>query len=146
MADKPDLEIVRVFDAPRERVWKEWTDPEAFADWYGGEHADMVPESVEMDVREGGAWKGTMNAERGEIFWAGEYLEVDEPERLVFTVTDQPDSDERDVVTVVLKDLGDDGTEMVMQQSGGHMPPEGYERAKQGWGTFFDRMDARLSG
>ena len=28
--------ITRVFDAPRERVWKEWTEPERFADWFGG--------------------------------------------------------------------------------------------------------------
>jgi uncharacterized protein YndB with AHSA1/START domain len=145
MTDKPDLEIVRVFDAPRERVWKEWTDPAAFADWYGGTHADVDPESVEMDLREGGAWKATMRAERGEIFWAGEYVEISEPERLVLTVTDQPDEPEYDVVTVVLKDVGDGRTEMTMQQSGGHMPPEGYERAKQGWGSFFDRMDERLA-
>jgi uncharacterized protein YndB with AHSA1/START domain len=28
------IEITRVFDAPRERVWKEWTEPERFADWF----------------------------------------------------------------------------------------------------------------
>ena len=32
-----------------------------------------------------------------------------------------------------------------MTQTGGHMPPEGYERAKQGWGGFFDRMAERLA-
>jgi uncharacterized protein YndB with AHSA1/START domain len=144
MPDKPDLEIVRVFDAPRERVWREWTDPAAFADWYGGTQADIDPESVEMDLREGGEWKATMTYDGNEIFWAGEYLEVSEPERLVMTVTDTPEKPERDVVTVVLRDV-DGSTEMTMQQSGGHMPPEAYERAKQGWGGFFDRMDERLA-
>ena len=83
--------------------------------------------------------------DRREIRWRGEYVEVDEPERLVLTVTDQPESDVYDLVTVVLTDLGDGRTEMQMDQTGGHMPPEGYERAKQGWGGFFDRMDERLA-
>ena len=143
---EPDLSITRVFDAPRDRVWREWTDPEAFADWYGGAAAEVPVSSVSMDLREGGAWKATMFAgpERQQIDWRGEYREVVEPERLAFTVTDQP-GDVFDLVTVVLTDLGDGRTEMLMEQSGGHMSPEGYERAKQGWGGFFDRMAERLA-
>ena len=143
---EPDLSITRVFDAPRDRVWREWTDPEAFADWYGGAEAEVPVSSVSMDLREGGAWKATMFAgpERQQIDWRGEYREVVEPERLAFTVTDQP-GDVFDLVTVALTDLGDGRTEMVMEQTGGHMTPEGYERAKQGWGGFFDRMAERLA-
>ena len=143
---EPDLSITRVFDAPRDRVWREWTDPEAFADWYGGAEAEVPVSSVSMDLREGGAWKATMFAgpERQQIDWRGEYREVVEPERLAFTVTDRP-GDVFDLVTVALTDLGDGRTEMLMEQTGGHMTPEGYERAKQGWGGFFDRMAERLA-
>ena len=81
---------------------------------------------------------------RQEIQWRGEYREVVEPERLVFTVTDRPDEEERELVTVVLNDLGDGRTEMHFSQRG-HMTPEGYERAGSGWGTFFERMAERLS-
>ena len=35
------LAITRVFDAPRETVWREWTTPEAFADWYGGTASEI---------------------------------------------------------------------------------------------------------
>jgi uncharacterized protein YndB with AHSA1/START domain len=35
------ITITRVFDAPRERVWKEWTEPEGFADWFGGGEAEV---------------------------------------------------------------------------------------------------------
>ena len=141
------ITITRVFDAPRERVWREWTEPEAFADWYGGDHAEVPVSTVSMDVREGGVWRATMFAgpRRHEIHWLGEYLEVDEPRRLVFTVTDRPDEDERDVVTVELRDLGDGRTEMQFEQRGG-MTPEQYERAGKGWGTFFDRIAERLAG
>jgi uncharacterized protein YndB with AHSA1/START domain len=143
---EPDISITRVFDAPRERVWREWTDPEAFADWYGGAQAEVPVSSVSMDLREGGAWKATMFAgpERTEINWHGEYREVSEPERLVFTVADRP-GEEFDLVTVALTDLGDGRTEMLMEQAGGHMTPDEYERAKQGWGGFFDRLAERLA-
>jgi uncharacterized protein YndB with AHSA1/START domain len=144
------LAIIRVFDAPRETVWREWTSPEAFADWYGGTHSKIPVETVSMDLRPGGTWKATMYAgpERREIRWEGEYLEVEPPERLVFTVTDQPEDKQAflDRVTVVLIELDDGRTEMRMTQTGGGLPPAGYEAAKKGWGTFFDRMDARLAG
>ncbi len=142
------LAIKRVFAAARDAVWREWTTPEAFADWYGGTEAEIPLETVSMDVRPGGVWKATMYAgpQRREIHWEGEYLEVEPPERLVFTVTDQPGADEaRDRVTVVLIELDDGRTEMRMTQTGGGLPPQGYEAAKSGWGAFFDRMEARLS-
>jgi uncharacterized protein YndB with AHSA1/START domain len=80
-----------------------------------------------------------------EISWEGTYVEVSEPERLVFTVTDEPGGEEYEVVTVVLVELDDGRTEMRMTQTGGHLGPEEYERAKKGWGGFFDRMAARLN-
>jgi uncharacterized protein YndB with AHSA1/START domain len=139
------ITIRRVFDAPRERVWKEWTDPEAFADWFGGPQSDVPLASVSMEVRPGGSWRLTMFAEPGrrEIHWKGEYREVAEPERLVFTVSDQPDDERYELVTVVLTDLGDGRTEMLFEQRG-HMSPEQYERAKAGWEGFFDRIAERL--
>ena len=44
------LAITRVFDAPRETVWREWTTPEAFADWYGGTASEIPVESVSMST------------------------------------------------------------------------------------------------
>jgi uncharacterized protein YndB with AHSA1/START domain len=140
------ISITRVFDAPRERVWQEWTQPDAFADWFGGPASEVPLDSVSMDVRPGGRWRATMLAgsERREIRWKGEYREVVEPERLVFTVSDQPGED-YELVTVVLNDLGDGRTEMLFEQRG-HMRREDYDRAAQGWGTFFDRIADRLAG
>jgi uncharacterized protein YndB with AHSA1/START domain len=136
--------LTRVFDAPRERVWQEWTEPERFADWFGGGESEVPVASVSMDVRAGGSWRATMFAERGEIHWKGEYREVVEPERLVFTVSDLPGEDVYELVTVVFTDLGDGRTEMLLEQRG-HLSPEQYERTKQGWGSFFDRMAERLA-
>jgi uncharacterized protein YndB with AHSA1/START domain len=145
MAD--GITITHVFDAPRERVWQEWTEPERFADWYGGSEAEVPLSTVSMDVRPGGSWRATMfsGPERREIRWKGEYREVVEPERLVFTVSDQPGDDAFELITVVLKDLGDGRTEMHFEQHGG-LPAEVYEAAEQGWSIFFDRMSERLAG
>ena len=145
MAELPGIMITRVFDAPRERVWREWTEPEPFADWFGGTESEIPLDTVSMDVRPGGSWRATMFAgpERRQIDWKGEYREVVEPERLVFTVTDQP-GDARELVIVVLTDLGDGRTEMFFEQRGGGLAPDEYERAAQGWTIFFDRIVDRL--
>jgi uncharacterized protein YndB with AHSA1/START domain len=138
--------LTRVFDAPREEVWREWTDPAAFADWFGGPEFEVPVESVSLDVRPGGAWRATMLAGPGrrEIHWSGEYLEVTEHERLVVSMSDQPVPERYELVTVVLTDLGDGRTEMVLEQRG-HMTPEEYERAKSGWGVFLDRIAERIA-
>jgi uncharacterized protein YndB with AHSA1/START domain len=140
------ITTTRLFDAPRERVWKEWTEPERFADWFGGPESEVPLSTVSMDVRPGGWWRATMFAEPGrrEIQWKGEYREVVEPERLVFTVSDQPGEDAYELVTVVLTDLGDGRTEMLFHQRG-RLPAEVYERAKEGWSLFFDRIAERLA-
>jgi uncharacterized protein YndB with AHSA1/START domain len=139
------ITITRVYDAPRERVWKEWTEPEAFADWFGGTDGEVPLSTVSMDVRPGGSWRATMFAgpERREIHWKGAYREVVEPERLVFTLSDEP-GDAYELVTVVLMDLGDGRTEMHFEQRG-RMAAEQYERAADGWSTFFDRIAERLA-
>jgi uncharacterized protein YndB with AHSA1/START domain len=99
-----------------------------------------------MDVRPGGALRATMfcGPARREIRWTGEYREVSEPERLVFTITDRPDDKRYELVSVVFTDLGDGRTEMHFEQRG-HMRPDEYDRARQGWGGFFNRLDERLA-
>ncbi len=153
MADAParrlGLSITRVYDASRDRVWREWTEPERFADWFGGPQADVPLDTVAMDVRPGGAWRATMfsGPERREIRWEGAYREVQPPERLVFTISDVPgrEEDAHELVVVVVRDLGDGRTEMLVEQHG-HLPPDVYDAARNGWGVFFDAMAARLAG
>jgi uncharacterized protein YndB with AHSA1/START domain len=142
----PGIAMTRVFDAPRERVWREWTEPERFADWFGGPGCEIPLSTVSMDVRPGGAWRATMYCgdDRREIRWAGEYREVAAPARLVFTVTDRPEEDARELVTVDLAELADGRTEMRFQQRGA-LPPEVYRDAERGWGGFFDRIAERLA-
>ena len=147
MADrKPDIEMIWTFEAPRDEVWREWTEPERFADWYGGEGYAISTDEIAMDVREGGRWTAVMRGPKDHVIhWDGEYIEVREPERLSFTVSDQPDADVYDLCTVDLSDLGGKRTEMLFTQSGGHMPAAAYRRAEQGWSGFFTRIAERLA-
>jgi uncharacterized protein YndB with AHSA1/START domain len=142
---EPGITITRVFDAPRELVWREWTEPERFAEWYGGPDAEIPLSTVTMDVRPGGSWRATMfyGSDRVEINWKGQYVEVVEPERLVFTVSDQPTED-YELVVVVLSELDGGKTEMVFEQRG-RMSPEQYRAAGQGWSGFFDVIAEHLS-
>jgi uncharacterized protein YndB with AHSA1/START domain len=135
----------RVFDAARERVWRGWTEPARFADWFGGAECEVPLSTVAMDVRPGGVFRATMfcGPGRREIRWRGEYQEVSAPERLVFTITDLPGEDRYELVSVQLTDLGDGRTEMRLEQRG-HMRPDEYERTKHGWGGFMARLDERL--
>ncbi len=107
----------------------------------------MPLSTVAMDVRPGGTWRATMfcGPERREIRWTGEYREVAAPERLVFTISDEPGGDPYELVSVVLTALGDGRTEMRFEQRG-HLQPDEYDRARNGWGTFFTRIDERLAG
>jgi uncharacterized protein YndB with AHSA1/START domain len=133
---------IRVFDAPRERVWQEWTEPERFADWFGGAAGEIS--AISFDVREGGRWHATMRSGAGEIHWKGEFHEVVPPERLVLTFSDQPGEDGDELVIVDLRDLGDGRTEMRFEQRGPQSAAQ-YLRAERGWATFFDRLAERLA-
>jgi uncharacterized protein YndB with AHSA1/START domain len=140
------ITITRVFDAPRELVFRAWTDPARFAQWFGLHNSTVPLSSVAMDLRPGGAWRATMvvGPDRTEIPWRGVYREVVPPERLVFTLSDQP-GDAHEVVTVDLSDLGDGRTEMRFRQGGGHLSAEQYAQARQGWLAFFERLAGQLA-
>jgi uncharacterized protein YndB with AHSA1/START domain len=69
---------------------------------------------------------------------------VVEPERVVMTVGD-PNSDDTEILTVVLTDLGGDRTQMTFTQRGGGLPADEYSRALRGYLVFFDRIAEHLA-
>ena len=81
------LQLTRVFDAPRELVFKAWTDANQFQQWFGAAACDGSSlQSTKLDVRTGGKYRLQVKRADGE-FWTtvGTYREVKPPERLVFT-------------------------------------------------------------
>ena len=85
--DEAVIVMTRYFDAPREVVWRAFTDPQHVAQWYGG-HGFSSP-VCEMDVRPGGRWRHTMRTPDGvEYPMVFVYVEVVKPEKLVWQHAD----------------------------------------------------------
>jgi uncharacterized protein YndB with AHSA1/START domain len=83
-SDGGDLVFERTFDAPRERVWQAFTDPAQIPHWWGKHGTTTIVE--EMDVRPGGKWRYVSRAaDREDVTFYGEYLEVDPPKGFKWT-------------------------------------------------------------
>ena len=141
MAETPPLDreftITRVLDAPRELVWQAWTDPEHMSRWFGPHGFTTPVATVTMDVRPGGTFEFTMvsDDDGNEIPSGGTFLEVVEPERLVWR-----DRDVDLLVTVTFAELGD-RTEMTCHVVG----RTGGAAAYDGWSTMFDKLGELLA-
>ena len=147
-SDADGIVIVRVFDAPRELVFKAWTEPERFATWFG-EHGSSIPlETASMDPRPGGAWSAVMlhGPERMEIPFSGTFREVVEPVvvELVLEVAGEALQGPPEVMRAEFRDLGDGRTEMTFTQRGS-LPADEYSRAMRGSMIFFDRLADHLA-
>jgi uncharacterized protein YndB with AHSA1/START domain len=78
------LHLERTFAAPREEVYRAWTDPQAMTQWFGSR--SLRKPHAEADVRPGGRYRITMKGRSGyTMHCVGTYLEVEPPERLVYT-------------------------------------------------------------
>ena len=101
-----EIRVERVFDAPRDRVWKAYTDPELIPEWWGPYgHTTRVEQ---MDVRTGGRWRFVSRTEDGsEHGFQGGYREVTAPERIVQTFEWDGMPGYVSVETATFEDLGD---------------------------------------
>lgn len=83
------IENSRVVNAPRELVWKAWTEPEHLARWYGPK--GFTNTFHQFDLRQGGRWKFTMHGpDRGNYENEIEFKEIVPPKRLVLTRISKP--------------------------------------------------------
>jgi uncharacterized protein YndB with AHSA1/START domain len=83
-SEEQELVLTRVFDAPRELVFKVWTDPKHVAQWWGPR--GFTNPVCELDLRPGGAILIHMRGPDGIVYpMTGTYQEIVRPERLVFT-------------------------------------------------------------
>ncbi len=112
-----EIAISRVFNAPRELVWKAWTEPDQLAAWWGARGWSTPRSTVTMDVRPGGRFHViSISDEDGrEMPTEGVYREVVEPERLVVEEVAEHAWHDGAVSVVTLTDLGDGRTEMAFR-------------------------------
>ena len=158
---KPFL-IGRELDAPRERVWQAWTEPERLQQWFSPKGFSVI--AAKLDLRAGGTYHYGMRMADGKEIW-GKWLirEVKGPERLVFinTFSDPkggltrhpfaPDWPAKMLSTITFEEQGR-GTKLTIRWA----PIEASEaeiktfdggRASmtQGWGGTFEQLTAYLA-
>jgi uncharacterized protein YndB with AHSA1/START domain len=150
-----ELVITRVFDAPRDLVWKAWTDAEQVKRWWGPK--DFTAPTCTLDLRVGGRYLFCMRGPDGKDYWStGVYREIVAPARLVYTDSfadaqgnvvpasyyGMDDLPLEMVVTVTLEER-DGRTTMTLRHAG--MPAGNMsDMAGAGWNESFDKMAASL--
>ena len=146
--DTRTVRLVRTFDAPRERVFAAWTDPDQFMQW-------MCPpgyglDICELDVRPGGAWRAKGYTPTGRFSKSGVYVEVKRPELLVFTWAHHASEDwstprgGETTVRVEFRAIGSK-TELTLVH-GPFLDTPNFIGHDTGWKGSFDKLSVFLGG
>lgn len=170
--NKKGIVIERVFDAPREAVWKAWTEPEELKKWWGP--VGFWAPSIKIDFRVGGKYIFCMHGPSGgefdkDVYSGGVYLEIVPNEKLIVTdyfsdetgnkITpqeaglEQPNFPDEQEVTVRFEDAGEgEGKTRLSIEYPKPEDEEQYEAVKNsgmkdGWGSSLDKLaDVLKSG
>jgi uncharacterized protein YndB with AHSA1/START domain len=146
-ATDQEVLITRIFDAPRERVFRAWLDPDDVAAWFGPAHYDTPRDRVRIDPRVGGRYELTMvQRDSGAEHPVGyEIVELVEPELLVLRSDPVPEMGlpEPSVVRVQFHDHGAK-TRMTLTDSPYPSAVRGH--AEAGWSAAFDKLATRVGG
>lgn len=139
--EKTSLEIRRVINAPRKRVYQAWTDPAQLKEWWGPE--GVRTRNFTADARVGGRYRWDLVSQEGEEMTAfGEYRELVPGEKIVFTWKwddDEAWENKNSVVTIELSDC-DGGTELRLIHV--QLPSEeSRDRHNEGWSSVLDRLE-----
>jgi uncharacterized protein YndB with AHSA1/START domain len=142
-ASAQTLTLTRTFAAPREKVFRAWTEAKHLAGWFAPtpDHSTQVPE---LDLRVGGKYRIEIRHKGGNVYRVfGSYREITPPERIVFTWSWESDPGAHlTLVTVEFRDLGP-STEVFLKHE--QLPSE-EERDKHnhGWNGCMAQLESYL--
>jgi uncharacterized protein YndB with AHSA1/START domain len=135
-----DLTYTRVFDAPRDLVFRCMLEPEHLTHFWGPAGVSTPLETIKVDARPGGVFETVMvnDSDGSEYPTRAVFVEIVEPERIVWT---EPGSGM--TTSSTFRDLGGTRTELEIRQANA---PEGYRspEARAGFATSLDRFAAYL--
>ena len=138
------LSLTRDFNAPREKVFQAWTDPEILVKWFGPQ--GVTTESAQIDLTVGGKYQFTLRLPDGQIAThQGEYREIDPPNKLVFTgILDGQGCEgsaglyAETVISIEFEDMGS-ATRLILTHD--FLPSETSKESHSfGWNGSFDRL------
>jgi len=137
--------ITRTFDAPRERVFRAWIDPDEVAAWYGPAQFDTPRDRIRIDAHVGGRYELTMvQRDSGAEFPIGyDIVELVEPELLVLRSDPIPEIGMHES-TVTRVEFREQGTGTRMTLTDGPYPGGG-SHAAAGWSAAFDKLGALVA-
>jgi len=146
-ATEQEVLITRIFEAPREEVFRAWTDPDELAAWYGPEQFDTPRERIRIDLRVGGRYELTMVRRDGggEFAIAYEIVELVEPALIVLRSDPMPAAGMREP-TIVRVEFHDHGAKTRMTLTDGPLPADGRAYAEAGYNAAFDKLATLVSG
>jgi uncharacterized protein YndB with AHSA1/START domain len=102
--DQLAFTMSRIFDAPRERIWQIYCDPDLIPSWWGPSYLTTTVDK--MDLKVGGAWRFVQKDTEGNVHaFNGIYKEIKPPERLVYTFEYEPMAGHISTDTIVLEAL-----------------------------------------
>jgi uncharacterized protein YndB with AHSA1/START domain len=146
------ITITRVFDAPRQRVWERWTDPNQYMCWWGPK--DFTSPYAKFDLHPGGKFLSCMRGPDGKEYWdTGTFEEISEPSRIVYT--DSFADEHGNVVPASYYGMGSDkpmemAIEVKLEDIGGKTRlilehcglPDGemLDQSREGWNQSFDKL------
>lgn len=137
-AKENEMVITRIFDAPRELMWKVWTEPEHIAQWWGP--IGFTNTIHEMHVKEGGVWRLTMHGPDGTDFLNKIiYLEVKKPELLVYRHSGEGETDDISFHVRVLFEDENGKTKLTMSMT--FESKEKLDRVKKEFGAEQGQID-----
>src|SRR6476661_10242667 len=105
-----EVHIERVFDAPRELIWRAFTEPELVAQWWGRGNKLVIER---LEVERGGHWRFVEHSDQGVHGFEGRFREVSPPERLAWTFEWDGMPGHVAVDTTEFEDLGDGRTKVI---------------------------------
>jgi uncharacterized protein YndB with AHSA1/START domain len=148
-ADKPQVVFTRVFDAPRELVFKAWTEPERLKRWFGPQQFTLP--LCEVDLRPGGALRMEMRGPDGTAYpMTGVFQEIVEPSRLVFSTAPLDEKGEPlfEVLNIVTLEEHEGKTKLTLEARVTKTTPQAkpyLEGMHEGWIQTLDRLEQELA-
>ena len=147
MPDGREVQIVHVFDAPRERVFQAWTDPDEVSRWWAPAGFEVAPGSVHIEAQVGGRFHLTMIDPRDGTAYPmrARILELDAPKLIVLRTDPIPEVGiHHPTINRVTFEAVGQRTRMTF--TAGPYPDEAFDDSETGWNSIVSRLDQLIRG